>query len=543
MTARSSLFSLCLLSSFLLAAEPKRPSAQAVQQWQDRKFGLFIHWGLYAIPGGIWQGKPVTSGYSEQIQGEGKIPRDEYAQLTRQFNPQKWDPEAVARLAKAAGMKFIVITSKHHDGFSMFGTKQSKFNVVDATPYGKDVVKGLAEACHRNGLKFGVYYSTIDWHDERATPSDGGRNNNEIPKAHEDFNVAQLKELMSNYGPMSEIWFDMGKPTPEQSKRFTDTVHALQPDCMVSGRVFNHQGDFTVMGDNHIPPYVIDEPWQTPASIYHETWGYRSWQKREDLPGKINEHIIKLVEVTSRGGNYLLNIGPMGDGSVVEFEQKVLEGIGAWVKVNGEAIYGAGPQPFREVAFGQVTVKPGRMYLMVRQWPADGKLELPGLKTKLRKAYFLTDSAKAPLTLDNNRPVKSVAVTRRVETAPVTVIVAEYDGPLTVIPPTLQPAANGELTLTSKQADSFYNYNGRGYYERPSVYKMEWHFTSKPGKYRLAVAPSSTGMVVTIDGKPAGEQVDLAPGEFHTLAITPPKPFVKGDRLPTAVESVRLTPQ
>ncbi|QOY88609.1 alpha-L-fucosidase [Paludibaculum fermentans] len=543
MTARSCLLSLCLLSSSLAAAEPKRPSAQAVQQWQDRKFGLFIHWGLYAIPGGIWQGKPVTRGYSEQIQGEGKIARDEYAQLTTQFNPQKWDPEAVARLAKAAGMKFIVITSKHHDGFSMFGTRQSKFNVVDATPYGKDVVKGLAEACRRNGLKFGVYYSTIDWHDERATPSDGGRNNNEIPKAHEDFNVAQLKELMSNYGPMSEIWFDMGKPTPEQSKRFTDTVHALQPDCMVSGRVFNHQGDFTVMGDNHIPPYVIDEPWQTPASIYHETWGYRSWQKREDLPGKINEHIIKLVEVTSRGGNYLLNIGPMGDGSVVEFEQKVLEGIGAWVKVNGEAIYGAGPQPFREVAFGQVTVKPGRMYLMVRQWPADGKLELPGLKTKLRKAYFLTDSGKTPLILDNGSPVKSVTVTKRLETAPVTVIVAEYDGALTVIPPTLQPAASGALTLTSKQADSFYNYNGRGYYERPSVYKMEWHFTSKPGKYRLTVAPTNAGMAVTIDGKPAGEQVELMAGEYHTLAITPPKPFVKGDRLATVVESVRLTPQ
>lgn len=541
MTARSRALSLLLLTCSLFAAEPRRPSPQAVQQWQDRKFGMFIHWGLYAIPGGIWKGQPVTSGYSEQIQGEGKIPRDDYAALAAQFNPTQWDPEAVARLAKSAGMKFIVLTSKHHDGFSMFGTKQSRFNVVDATPYGKDVVKGLAEACRRNGLKFGVYYSTIDWHDGRATPSDGGRNDNEIPSAHEDFNVAQIQELMSNYGPMSEIWFDMGKPTPAQSKRFTGAVHALQPDCMVSGRVFNHQGDFTVMGDNHIPPYVIDEPWQTPASIYHETWGYRSWQKREDLPGKIREHIEKLVEVASRGGNYLLNIGPMGDGRVVPFERTVLEGIGAWMKVNGEAIYGTGPQPFRELAFGQATVKPGKLFLMVRQWPPDGHLLLPGLKTTLTKAYYLTDSAKSPLPL-NNGARKTITVKDPRETPPVTVIVAEFAGPLKVVPPTLPPSADGSLTLTVRQADKFYNYNGHGYYEKPSIYKLQWHFTARPGRYKLSVEPGRTGMAVELDGAPAGEQLALADRDYHTLTITPPKPFVKGDRLPAAVDSVRLQP-
>jgi len=282
-----------------------------------------------------------------------------------------------------------VLTSKHHDGFNLFGTKQSRFNVVEGTPYGKDIVAGLAKACAREGLKFGVYYSTIDWHDERATPSDGGRNDNEIPKAHEEFNVAQIRELLSGYGPLTEIWFDMGKPTPEQSKRFAGAVHELQPDCMVSGRVFNHQGDFTVMGDNRIPDYVIDEPWQTPASIYHETWGYRSWQKREDLEGKIREHIIKLVEVVSRGGNYLLNIGPRGDGSIVEFEREVLAGIGGWMKQNGEALYGAKAQPFRQLEFGHAAVKPGKLYLFVRDWPKDGRLRLPGLKTKLTGAYYL----------------------------------------------------------------------------------------------------------------------------------------------------------
>ena len=289
------------LLSFLLAAsvalpqtQPSapRPSQQTIREWQGRKFGMFIHWGLYSIPGGVWDGKKITNGYSEQIMSHAPVPKEDYEKLAAQFNPVKWDPEAVVKLAKAAGMKFIVITSKHHDGFAMFQTKTTNYNVVDATPYGKDVVKQLSDACARNGIKFGVYYSTIDWHHPDATPWTDD-NNNDIPAKHADLNVAQLRELTTHYGPLTELWFDMGKPTPEQSRRFTDTVHSNQPQCMVSGRVFNHQGDFTVMGDNAVPEFIIDEPWQTPASIYDETWGYRSWQDRSDLNGKINEHITE----------------------------------------------------------------------------------------------------------------------------------------------------------------------------------------------------------------------------------------------------------
>ena len=167
-------------------------------------------------------------------------------------------------------MKFIVITAKHHDGFSLFGTKLSSYNVVDGSPYRRDVIKELAAAARAEGLSFGVYYSSIDWH-WGSVPDK--QNNNPIPKELADFNLGQLVELCSNYGPLSEIWFDMGNPTPEQSKRWTDAVHTLQPDTMVSGRVFNHQGDFTVMGDNAIPDHRIDEPWQTPGSVYGDTSG------------------------------------------------------------------------------------------------------------------------------------------------------------------------------------------------------------------------------------------------------------------------------
>jgi alpha-L-fucosidase len=495
---------------------------------------MFIHWGLYSVAGGEWNDQPVKEGYSEQIQAHARIPMADYGKLAKQFRAPKWDPDAVARLAKAAGMKYVVITSKHHDGFSMFGTKASDYNVVKATPYRRDVIQGLAQACARQGLKFGVYYSTIDWHFPGGTGIDMPRNDNAIPPAHEKFNVAQLRELMSNYGPLTEIWFDMGKPTPQQSKRFADTVHSLQPDCMVSGRVFNHQGDFTVMGDNRIPDYVIDEPWQTPASIYHETWGYRSWQKREDQAGKTNEHIVKLVEVVSRGGNYLLNIGPRGDGSVVEFEASILQGIGEWLKVNGEAIYATQPQPFRNLDFGHATVTPGRLYLLVRNWPRDGKLSLPGLQTKLRRAYYLADPQQEPLPL----AAGVVDVSRKRETAPVTVVVAEYDGALTVSQPVIGGAPGDSLTLMEQHADHFYNYNGQGYYEPPSVYKLQWNFILPPGQYR--VSASLSGVAVEVDGRPVAERLQLTEYTSHVLTLTPRKPFVKGDRLPPGAASVTL---
>jgi alpha-L-fucosidase len=540
---------LCGALLFLLVVPPalpaeapvRGPDRDVVRQWQNRKFGMFIHWGLYSIPGGVWQGRNITNGYSEQIQSHAPIPREEYETLAAQFNPVEWDPEKVVALAKRAGMKFIVITSKHHDGFNMFGTRLTRYNVVDATPYRRDVVKELAEACRKAGIKFGVYYSTIDWHYPDATTWTDD-NNNEIPPKHADFNVGQLRELLTSYGPLTEIWFDMGKPTPEQSQRFTDTVHSLQPACMVSGRVFNHKGDFTVMGDNRIPSVIIDEPWQTPASIYHETWGYRSWQPRVDLPGKIQEHIVKLVEVVSRGGNYLLNVGPRGDGSIVEFEADVITGVGDWLNVNSEAIYGSTPQPFRQLDYGYATVKPGRLYLLVRNWPVDGVLRLPGLKTPIRRAYLLGDKAKTALKTGAD----FVEVHGGPAPAPVSVVVAEYDGRLRVVPPTVKPAADGTITLTASQANVFYNYNGRGYYERPTIYKQQWDVTAPAGTYKVQVFPKGDlPMVLNIGSKTVPittESVELAAADYWTLAITPPHPFVKGTQTGGGVDRVVLTP-
>ena len=548
------------------AAEVRRPGPETVSKWQARKFGMFIHFGLYSELGGVWKGRRITRGYSEQIMRFVPATREEYAALAKDFDPVNWDPEAIVKLAQDAGMKFIVITAKHHDGFNMFGTRLTDFNIVDASPYRTDIVKGLAEACARRGMSFGVYYSTIDWHDKRATPPSKPperENDNLIPRSHEDFNVAQLEELATRYGPLSEIWFDMGQPTPEQSKRFADTVHRFQPECMVSGRVFNSQGDFTVMGDNQIPTAILDEPWQTPASIYPDTWGYRSWEERTGLAGKTREHILQLVEVVSRGGNYLLNIGPRGDGSVVEFEADLLRGAGKWVHPNAEAIYDTQPQPFRKLDFGYATVKPGRLYLMVSQRPAGGLLRLPGLRNTITRAYFLADPSRRALPVNNASGVKNISMPDEQKTPPVTVVVAEFDGPLRVVPPSVQADASGVLTLEASQATSFYNYNGRGYYDPPTVYKQRWDFApSRAGAYRVEVfyRESETGgplafaigkrIIVAELQRTKGDQaasakigtVEIGSAESTPFIVTPKPPYAKGAKLGVRIEKIVLTP-
>jgi alpha-L-fucosidase len=480
---------------------------------------MFIHWGLYSIPGGVWNGKQIH-GYSEQIQAHARIPREEYVELATQFNPTHWDPESVAQLAVAAGMKFIVLTSKHHDGFSLFKTEQSGFNVVDATPYGLDIVAGLADACKRHGLSFGVYFSTIDWHFEGATGIDYGeggvRNDNEIPSAHADFNAAQLKELMTGYGPISEVWFDMGSPTPEQSARFADTVHSLQPDTMVSGRVFNYEGDFTVMGDNEIPPYLLEEPWQSPASIFHETWGFRSWQERKDLGAKVKEHLENFVRVVSRGGNYLLNIGPRGDGSIVEFEADVLQQMGDWMRVNHEALENCEPQPFRSLDFGSCTLENQNLYLFVTEWPEDGRLALPGLRNQIIRAEVL-GSGLTLKVVSGTGGGAFVDVSGASAKDHIPVVKVILDGPPIVQAPGLSSDESGKVTLTISAADIYYRTNGRGYYDPPMPYQFRWQVDFASAR-RLSVEvqgddPDSTNEWELLIGDMKVDLEPTAPGE------------------------------
>ncbi|HZJ87661.1 MAG TPA: alpha-L-fucosidase [Sphaerochaeta sp.] len=295
-------------------------------RWLDLEFGLFIHFGLYSLLGGVYRGEIIRRGYSEQILSHGYLPQLDYENLMGEFSLPHFDADEIVQTAKKAGMRYLVIGTKHHDGFCLFDTATTDYNSTKSA-CGKDIIAELAEACERAGLAFGLYYSWIDWHFAQALPI-SAHNSDPIPPAHQALNIAQLTELLSNYGPICELWMDMGAPTPAQSAEVKALVRKLQPECMINGRIWNDEQDFLTMGDNQLPTVTLDCPWQTPASIYKETWGYRSWQARGDVNEKIAELSETARTVVATGGNYLLNIGLMGDGSIQPFEKEVLLGIG-----------------------------------------------------------------------------------------------------------------------------------------------------------------------------------------------------------------------
>ncbi|MGP1523721.1 MAG: alpha-L-fucosidase [Treponema sp.] len=308
---------------------------KTIQNWQKLQFGMFIHFGLYSLAGGCWKGEPVKRGYCEQILSHGELPQADYDALLHKFRIPDFNAQDIARLAKAAGMRYIVLTSKHHDGFCLFNTKTTDYNSMNAACK-RDLVGELSDACKKEGLAFGLYFSLIDWHCPAALPI-SSHNSDRIPPKHHEYNLTQLTELLTNYGDICELWLDMGHPTPQQSQEMYDLVHRLQKNIMINGRIWNDMGDFATMPDNEIPElpfgeYELNVPWQTPASIYKETWGYKSWQERGSADEKIKELSESLRRVVSGGGNYLLNIGPDNTGKVLPFEKEVLEGIGRSLK-------------------------------------------------------------------------------------------------------------------------------------------------------------------------------------------------------------------
>jgi alpha-L-fucosidase len=375
-------------------AEAEAATAKAMRSFDEMKFGMFIHWGLYAIPAGEWKGQYVR-GIGEWIMFREKIPVKEYEALARQFNPVKFNGDEWAQLAHDAGMKYLVITSKHHDGFAMFGSKASKYNIVDATPYGKDPMKELSAACAKRGVGFGFYYSQDqDWHEA------GGRGNDwDFPKERnaqpylENKVFPQVREILSGYGTLSLIWFDTpGLLSLEQVTDLRNMVKTLQPSCLLNSRIGHNKGDYTQTGDNAIPiqVYTKDGKWEVPATL-NDTWGYKkndqNWKDPRDL-------IAKLADIASKGGNYLLNVGPTAEGVIPQASQDILRTIGKWIQVNGESIYGTKPSPFYmpDITW-RATVKPGRIYLHILNWPGT-KLRLEGLESQVTKAYFLASKAE-----------------------------------------------------------------------------------------------------------------------------------------------------
>jgi len=363
------------------AIDSTTTDAARLAHWQQLGYGMFIHWGLYSELGGVWQGQPVKDGYSEQIQGWAGISADDYANLAARFNAARFDADAICQLARDAGARYIVVTSKHHDGFAMFETGSTDYNIVQRTPFARDPLKLLADACRKRDVGFGVYFSLIDWHAGHAPEVQ--QNSNPIPVDMEPLIEQQLTELMTRYGPITEVWFDMGAPTSEQSRRFVDIVRRHQPGAAINGRIWNNAGDFITLGDNQPPPSAMLPPFQVPASIYHATWGYRSWQVRDDLEGKVRELIAGLVQARAAGGNYLINIGPDGDGAVVPFEADVLTAMGDWLRRHDGLALTASPAELAAQSWGSVMMDEQGLVLFVRDWQG-GELTVSGLVSEPR---------------------------------------------------------------------------------------------------------------------------------------------------------------
>ena len=391
------------------AAVGKAQRDQQMAWWREARFGMFIHWGLYSVPAGGWKGQQMPE-IGEWIMSKYRIPIAEYSKLTKRFNPVKFDADQWAEVAKRAGMRYMVITAKHHDGFAMFHSQSDRYNIVDATPFHRDPVAELAAACRKRGLKFGFYYSqTLDWHEQDAGGTEPGLSlNSGVMSWGNDWDFPnhaakrferylekkvkpQLRELLTHYGPIAVLWFDCPITISRtQSEELYQLVRTLQPQCIMNSRLGNGLGDYTSEGDNVIPGQLSIHDWETPATI-NDTWGYKTsdhnWKSPETL-------IRNLIDIASKGGNYLLNVGPTAEGMIPQPSVERLAAVGRWMDVNGSAIYGTTSSPLKGLSWGRCTEKPGKLYLHVFDWP-NGNLSVPGLKGRVTKAYLLADASQS----------------------------------------------------------------------------------------------------------------------------------------------------
>jgi alpha-L-fucosidase len=360
--------------------DPAR-EARRMAWWSAARFGMFIHWGLYAQDGCFWKGQ---DGKTEHMMRHLKIPLSEYAKIAGEFNPTKFDAEAWVRVARDAGMKYLVITAKHHDGFALWGSKSSDYNIVARTPWKRDAIQELARATRKAGLKFGVYYSLgRDWQDPDVPTHEGYRSNtwdypDESKKVFSRYFERkvkpQVRELLTGYGPIAVMWFD----TPEkiskaESEELLGLVHRLQPDTIVNSRVGNGLGEFAVQ-EQKIPEGGDAQPWETCMTL-NKHWGFYktddNWKPTETL-------VRHLIDVASKGGNFLLNVGPTGQGEIPAPSVTRLAEVGAWMKVNGSSIRGTDACPLPPLPWGRCTRKGKQIYLHVFDWPRDGALTVPG---------------------------------------------------------------------------------------------------------------------------------------------------------------------
>ncbi len=400
------------------------PRDERMKWWREARFGMFIHWGVYARLAGNYKEHKVN-GIGEWIMNYAKIAVSDYRLHAKGFNPVKFNADEWVRKTKAAGMKYIVITAKHHDGFALFKSSASKWNIVDATMYGKDVLKPLAAACKKYGVKLGFYYSQAqDWtnpggsvarmpaaegwanpeskqidaytlqHDGHWDPAQETKN---FDQYINDVAAPQIKELLTNYGNVDVLWWDTPYNMTDEAALKLQALLKLQPNIITNNRL-KHSG---FPGDTKTPEQKIPthseldgKDWETCMTM-NDTWGYKSW----DNNWKSTKTLIQnLCDIASKGGNYLLNVGPKEDGTFPRECISRLKEMGDWMKMNGEAIYATKASPLLPLPWGRCTKKTGpgftTLYFAVFDWPVNGSIIIPGLKNEIISASLLENKQR-----------------------------------------------------------------------------------------------------------------------------------------------------
>lgn len=513
--------------------------------FRDARFGMFIHWGLYSQAAGEFDGKP-TPGAGEWIMADLKVPVSKYQSLVPQFDPVKFDAREWVRIAKNAGMKYITITTKHHDGFAIYPSARTDWS-IKSTPFQRDPLKELAAACKAEGITLCLYYSIMDWHHPDYLPRPVW---NDVAKNEADFEkyVAymkdELKDLLTNYGPIGTLWFDgCWEPTWTRARGqdLYGYLRTIQPGLIINNRVGAtgkweewFEDPAKIGGDFGTPEQAIpvqgfgpNLTWESCMTM-NRTWGFR----KDDHDWKSAATLVRnLIDCASKGGNYLLNVGPTGEGLIPAASVERLKEVGDWMKLNSAAIYATTASPFpRQLPWGRCTTKANgkttTLYLHVFDWPSDGQLLLPGLKNKVKSARLLVGAKKLSTKRDDDGV--TVSLLASVPSAISSTVVVEIEGAPDVAPTMIVQKKTGAVQLPAGDArlhGSAFRYESGGpldnigYWTNPDDW-ADWEFKLKrPGKYAVSAVvagPSASAFEISVGGRTL-RCATPATGDFFTF--------------------------